>query len=118
MTLQYTEPAVPRDGLKAAPDPRRSDQKEEDHTMANEALLSRDHIVILILSLAQIIGFIVVVFGSGPVEAIIASIAGFAAVLKYLLPSENKAPSVRKLEIAAAICGVGLIVFSIISVMK
>ncbi len=101
-----------------APHPLRSDHKEGDHTMTNEATLSKDHIVILILSLAQIIGLIVIVFGSGPVEAIIASIAGFAAVIKYFLPSENKAPSARKLQTAAAICGVGLIVFSIISVMK
>ena len=103
---------------KGAPDPVRSDQKEGDHSMPNEASLSKDHIVILILSFAQIIGLIVVVFGSGPVEAIIASIAGFAAVIKYFLPSGDKASSVRRLETAAAICGVGLIVFSIISVIK
>ena len=54
---------------KGAPDPVRSDQKEGDHSMPNEASLSKDHIVILILSFAQIIGLIVVVFGSGPVEA-------------------------------------------------
>ncbi len=106
------------DGHSAGPYSVRSDQKEGDHKMANEATLSKDHIVVLILSLAQIIGLIVVVFGSGPVEAIIASIAGFAAVIKYFLPSENMASSARKLQTAAAICGVGLIVFSIISVMK
>lgn len=86
--------------------------------MTNETTLPKDCVVVLILSLAQIIGLIVIVFGSGPVEAIIASIAGFAAVIKYFLPSENKGTSVRRLETAAAICGVGLIIYSIISVLK
>lgn len=86
--------------------------------MANETTRPKDYIAVLVLSFAQIIGLIVVVFGSGPVEAIVASIAGFAAVIKYLLPGERKTASIRKLEAVAAICGAGLIIYSIASVMS
>jgi len=84
--------------------------------MANDTTLSNNDVATLIVSFAQIIGFIAVIACSGPVGAVIAGIAGFAAVVKYFLPIHGNRAWIKKLNAVSAICGVGLIVFAIVSV--
>jgi len=84
--------------------------------MANSQTLSNNDIATLIVSFAQIVGLIAAIVGNGPVGAVIAGIAGFAAVVKYFLPVPGNLPWMKKLSAISAICGVGLIVFAIVSV--
>ena len=73
-------------------------------------------IATLIVSLAQIIGLIVTVTWTGPVAAVISGIAGFAAIVNLFLPTGPSATWYKKLKFAAAICGVGLIVYAVMKV--
>ena len=73
-------------------------------------------IATLIVSLAQIVGLIVVIAGNGPVVAVISGIAGFAAIVNLFLPSGPAAAWYKKLKLVAAVCGVGLIVSAIMEV--
>ncbi|MBN2325559.1 MAG: hypothetical protein JXR73_00295 [Candidatus Omnitrophica bacterium] len=84
--------------------------------MANEPVLTRNDIATLIVSVAQIIGLIAIVAGSGPIVNVIAGIAGFAAVIKYFLPMPFHSEWMKKLNAIAAICGVGLIIFALTTI--
>ena len=84
--------------------------------MENNIVLSKNIVLTLILSFAQIIGLVVAVTVNTPVGAVISGIAGFAAVVKYFTPSPSNVEWIKKLNTVSAICGVGLIIFAIISV--
>ncbi|MGC9327650.1 MAG: hypothetical protein ACP5I1_08445 [Candidatus Hinthialibacter sp.] len=81
--------------------------------MSNESVLSKNDIATLIVSLAQIIGLITIVAGSGPAVNVITGIAGFAAVIKYFLPMPFHREWMKKLNAIAALCGAGLIIFAL-----
>ena len=70
-----------------------------------------------ILSAAQVVGFVAVILGGGPVSAIIIGIAGFAAIVNLFLPYHSPTAWFRNLKVGAAICGLGLIVCAILRVM-
>ena len=73
-------------------------------------------IATLIVSLAQIIGLVVTIAGTGPVAAVVSGIAGFAAIVNLFLPSGPSTTWYKRLKLAAAICGVGLIVSAVMKV--
>lgn len=83
---------------------------EEDADMENTEIAS------LLVGFAQIIGLVAVIFGDGPVEAILIGIAGFAAIVNLFLPSRPSVTWHRRLKLGAAICGVGLIVCAFVMV--
>lgn len=83
--------------------------------MPTDKALQNIDIATLIVSFAQVIGLIVIIVAEGPVVTVVIGIAEFAAVVKYFLPAPGVAPWLRK---GSAICGVFLIIFAIVSVIR
>lgn len=75
--------------------------------------MNKEQILLLIVSLAQVIGLIGIVAIPKPEGNVLAGIGGFACIVKYLLPSPISSAYYKKLQSVGAICGIIIIFFAI-----